>query len=100
MLIAHPQTIKIFPQFAKAEIATLGENPEFIALGKTMMKGFEFLVNNIREPAAMRRVLANRPFEDYFVDYVSIPQQLEVSLAAMQCNAMPILFHLVFHEPG
>merc|ERR1712116_99760 len=77
MLIAHPQTIKIFPQFAKADIATLGENPEFIALGKTMMKGFEFLVNNIREPAAMRRVLANRPFEDYFVDYVSIPQQLE-----------------------
>merc|ERR1711911_536782 len=90
MLIAHPQTIKIFPQFAKAEIATLGENPEFIALGKTMMKGFEFLVNNIREPAAMRRVLANRPFEDYFVDYVSIPQQLEVSLAAMQCNANPL----------
>jgi len=77
MLVAHPRTISIFPQFAQENIANLGKNPEFIAVGKALMAGFEFMVSNIGEPQVLRRVLANRPFEKYFVDYVSIPQQLE-----------------------
>merc|ERR1712116_76982 len=77
MLIAHPKTISIFPQFAKENIATLMSNPEFLATGKMVMTGFEFIVNNLQEPQVIRRLLANRPFENYFVSYVSIPQQLE-----------------------
>ena len=78
MLVAHPRTISIFPQFAQENIANLEKNPEFIAVGKALMAGFEFMVSNIGEPQVLRRVLANRPFEKYFVDYLSIPQQLEV----------------------
>ena len=86
MLIAHPKTISIFPQFAKENIATLMSNPEFLATGKMVMTGFEFIVNNLQEPQVIRRLLANRPFENYFVSYVSIPQQLEVRFFT-QCHS-------------
>jgi len=77
MLLAHPKTISIFPQFANQDIATLMSNPEFLATGKMIQAGFEFFVNNLDEPNTVKRVLSHRPFENYFVSYVSIPQQLE-----------------------
>merc|ERR1711911_497836 len=52
MLLAHPKTISIFPQFANQDIATLMSNPE--------------------EPNTVKRVLSLRPSENYFVSYVSI----------------------------
>jgi len=75
--IAHPRMINLFPQFANIPIQTLNDNAEFIAFGKVMMAGFEFFVDNLNEPTTLRRVLANRPYQEYFVSYVSIPQQLE-----------------------
>merc|ERR1712071_136615 len=81
MLVAHPRTISIFPQFAQENIANLEKNPEFIAVGKALMVGFEFMVSNIGEPQVLRRVLANRPFEKYFVDYLSVPKRIRCRLA-------------------
>merc|ERR1712071_700669 len=78
MLVAHPRTISIFPQFAQENIANLEKNPEFIAVGKALMAAFEFMVSNIGEPQVLRRVLANRPFEKYFVDYVSSLNSLRI----------------------
>lgn len=78
MLRAHPSTISLFPQFTSANVATLEDNAEFIALGNQLMMGFEFMVNNLGEPQVLRRVLAMRPFEEYFVPGLTIEQQLEV----------------------
>jgi len=77
MLRAHPSTISLFPQFTSANVATLEDNAEFIALGNQLMMGFEFMVNNLGEPQVLRRVLAMRPFEEYFVPGLTIEQQLE-----------------------
>merc|ERR1712136_696441 len=77
LLRAHPSTISLFPQFTSAHVATLEDNAEFIALGNQLMMGFEFMVNNLGEPQVLRRVLAMRPFEEYFVPGLTIEQQLE-----------------------
>merc|ERR1712071_410454 len=54
-----------------------GKEPRVHCRWKGVDAAFEFMVSNIGEPQVLRRVLANRPFEKYFVDYLSIPQQLE-----------------------
>jgi len=77
MFRTYPQTKSLFPNFAKLETSSLIKNPELKAIGRMMLSGFDMMMENIHQPAVLRRMLDLRPFESYFVSGVSIYQQLE-----------------------
>lgn len=75
---AHPSTIQLFPKFVSVPLAELPQNRDFQAYGNMVMSGLNFMVENIENPSLMKQLMCAQGIDKYFVQGVSITQQLQV----------------------
>jgi len=77
LLKAHPDTQKLFKNFASVPLADLPDNAEFKAYGNMLTAGLNFMIDNLDDTSLMRQMLSSKKAAAYFVPGVSIRMQLE-----------------------
>lgn len=74
---AHPDSQKLFAQFASVPLNDLPANAEFQAYSKVMNSGLNFIVENIDDSVLMKEMFSSKNVASYLVAGVSVRQQLE-----------------------
>jgi len=74
---------KLFLNFADVPVNSLEKNGEFQAYDKMFSSGISMMIDIIDHPKLIKSLLASKPKGKYFLDNVSITQQLEETTRVM-----------------